>query len=223
MSKLIERYSFGKIIDRGEMPHFLEFQMNSYEDFLQAHVISQNRENKGFEGIFNEIFPVESSNGLLKLEYLWYEIHDNDVPLNDELECKKRGKTFAGQLKVRLRLTNQKTQEIQETLVHFGEIPLMTEQATFVINGAERVVVSQLHRSPGITFNKELNIQTGKDMFIGKIIPYKGTWLEFETDKNDILNVKIDRRKKVLATIFLKAVDFFNTNKEIMDHFFFFF
>ena len=220
MSKLIERYSFGKIIDRGEMPHFLEFQMNSYEDFLQAHVISQNRENKGFEGIFNEIFPVESSNGLLKLEYLWYEIHDNDVPLNDELECKKRGKTFAGQLKVRLRLTNQKTQEIQETLVHFGEIPLMTEQATFVINGAERVVVSQLHRSPGITFNKELNIQTGKDMFIGKIIPYKGTWLEFETDKNDILNVKIDRRKKVLATIFLKAVDFFNTNKEIMDHFF---
>ena len=96
MSKLIERYSFGKIIDRGEMPHFLEFQMNSYEDFLQAHVISQNRENKGFEGIFNEIFPVESSNGLLKLEYLWYEIHDNDVPLNDELECNKRGKTFAG-------------------------------------------------------------------------------------------------------------------------------
>ena len=220
MSKLIERYSFGKIIDRGEMPHFLEFQMNSYEDFLQAHVISQNRENKGFEGIFNEIFPIESSNGLLKLEYLWYEIHDNDEPLNDELECKKRGKTYAGQLKVRLRLINQKTQEIQETLVHFGEIPLMTEQATFVINGAERVVVSQLHRSPGITFNKELNIQTGKDMFIGKIIPYKGTWLEFETDKNDILNVKIDRRKKVLATIFLKAVDFFNTNKEIMDNFF---
>ncbi len=220
MSKLIERYSFGKIIDRGEMPHFLEFQLNSYEDFLQASARAQKRENKGFESIFREIFPIESSNRLLKLEYLWYEIHDNDIPLNDELECKKRGKTFAGQLKVRLRLTNQKTQEIQETLVHFGEIPLMTDKATFVINGAERVVVSQLHRSPGITFNKELNIQTGKDMFIGKIIPYKGTWLEFETDKNDILNVKIDRRKKVLATIFLKAVDFFNNNREIMDNFF---
>ena len=220
MSKLIERYSFGKIVDRGEMPHFLEFQINSYEDFLQAGVAPQKRENKGFEAIFNEIFPIESSNGLLKLEYLWYEIHDNDVPLNDELECKKRGKTYSGQLKVRLKLTNKKTQEIQETLVHFGDIPLMTDKATFVINGAERVVVSQLHRSPGITFNKELNIQTGKDVFIGKIIPYKGTWLEFETDKNDILNVKIDRRKKVLLTVFLKAVDFFMTNAEIMNGFF---
>ena len=220
MSKLIERYSFGKIVDRGEMPHFLEFQINSYEDFLQAGVAPQKRENKGFEAIFNEIFPIESSNGLLKLEYLWYEIHDNDAPLNDELECKKRGKTYSGQLKVRLKLTNKKTQEIQETLVHFGDIPLMTDKATFVINGAERVVVSQLHRSPGITFNKELNIQTGKDVFVGKIIPYKGTWLEFETDKNDILNVKIDRRKKVLSTVFLKAVDFFMTNEEIMNEFF---
>ena len=220
MNKLIERYSFGRIVDRGEMPHFLEFQINSYEDFLQTKVPPQKRENKGFEAIFNEIFPIESSNGLLKLEYLWYEIHDNDEPLNDELECKKRGKTYSGQLKVRLKLTNKRTGEIQETLVHFGDIPLMTDKATFIINGAERVVISQLHRSPGITFNKELNIQTGKDVFIGKIIPYKGTWLEFETDKNDILNVKIDRRKKVLLPVFLKAVDFFQNNTEIMNHFF---
>ena len=220
MNKLIERYSFGKIVDRGEMPHFLEFQLNSYEDFLQTKVPPQKRENKGFEAIFNEIFPIESSNGLLKLEYLWYEIHDNDEPLNDELESKKRGKTYSGQLKVRLKLTNKRTGEIQETLVHFGDIPLMTDKATFIINGAERVVISQLHRSPGITFNKELNIQTGKDVFIGKIIPYKGTWLEFETDKNDILNVKIDRRKKVLLPVFLKAVDFFQNNTEIMNHFF---
>ena len=220
MNKLIERYSFGKIVDRGEMPHFLEFQLNSYEDFLQTKVPPQKRENKGFEAIFNEIFPIESSNGLLKLEYLWYEIHDNDEPLNDELECKKRGKTYSGQLKVRLKLTNKRTGEIQETLVHFGDIPLMTDKATFIVNGAERVVISQLHRSPGITFNKELNIQTGKDVFIGKIIPYKGTWLEFETDKNDILNVKIDRRKKVLLPVFLKAVDFFHTNEEIMNNFF---
>jgi len=220
MNKLIERYSFGRIVDRGEMPHFLEFQINSYEDFLQTKVPPQKRENKGFEAIFNEIFPIESSNGLLKLEYLWYEIHDNDEPLNDELECKKRGKTYSGQLKVRLKLTNKRTGEIQETLVHFGDIPLMTDKATFIINGAERVVISQLHRSPGITFNKELNIQTGKDVFIGKIIPYKGTWLEFETDKNDILNVKIDRRKKVLLPVFLKAVDFFHSNEEIMNEFF---
>ena len=220
MDKLIERYSFGKIVDRGEMPHFLEFQINSYEDFLQTKLPPQKRENKGFESIFNEIFPIESSNGLLKLEYLWYEIHENDEPLNDELECKKRGKTYSGQLKVRLKLTNKRTGEIQETLVHFGDIPLMTDKATFIINGAERVVISQLHRSPGITFNKELNIQTGKDVFIGKIIPYKGTWLEFETDKNDVLNVKIDRRKKVLLPVFLKAVDFFESNEQIMDEFF---
>ena len=84
MNKLIERYDFGKIVDRGEMPHFLEFQVNSYEDFLQSKVAPQKRENKGFEAIFNEIFPIESGNGLLKLEYLWYEIHDNDEPLNDE-------------------------------------------------------------------------------------------------------------------------------------------
>ena len=220
MNKLIERYSFGKIVDRGEMPDFLEFQLNSYEDFLQAKVPSQKRVDKGLEAIFNEVFPIESSNGLLKLEYLWYEIHDNDEPLNDELECKKRGKTYSGQLKVRLKLTNKKTGEIQETLVHFGDIPLMTDKATFIINGAERVVISQLHRSPGVTFNKELNIQTGKDMFVGKIIPYRGTWLEFETDKNDVLNVKIDRRKKVLSTVFLKAVDFVSSNEEIMNEFF---
>ena len=220
MNKLIERYSFGKIVDRGEMPDFLEFQLNSYEDFLQAKVPSRKRADKGLEAIFNEVFPIESSNGLLKLEYLWYEIHDNDEPLNDELECKKRGKTYSGQLKVRLKLTNKKTGEIQETLVHFGDIPLMTDKATFIINGAERVVISQLHRSPGVTFNKELNIQTGKDMFVGKIIPYRGTWLEFETDKNDVLNVKIDRRKKVLSTVFLKAVDFFSSNEEIMNEFF---
>jgi DNA-directed RNA polymerase subunit beta len=220
MSRLIKRFSFGKIADRGEMPHFLEFQLNSYEDFIQAAIPPQKRENQGLESIFQEIFPIESSNGQLKLEYIWYEIHENDKPLNDELECKKRRKTYAGQLKVRLRLINLKTEEIQETLVYFGEIPLMTDKATFIINGAERVVVSQLHRSPGVTFNKELSIQTGKDIFIGKIIPYKGTWLEFETDKNDILNVKIDRRKKVLSTIFLKSVDFFTTNREIMDQFF---
>src|SRR3712207_1949158 len=96
----------------------------------------------------------------------------------------------------------------------------MTERGTFIINGAERVVVSQLHRSPGVSFNKEVNIQTGKDLFSGKIIPYKGTWLEFETDKNDFLTVKIDRKKKVLATVFLKAIEFFKTNTEIKDYFF---
>ncbi|WP_410208388.1 DNA-directed RNA polymerase subunit beta, partial [Fusobacterium sp.] len=198
----------------------LEFQLDSYEDFLQAKEAPNNRKDKGLESAFREIFPVESSNGDIKLEYVSYELHEAEPPLNDELECKKRGKTYSASLKVRLRLTNKKSgNEIQESLVYFGEIPLMTERGTFVINGAERVVVSQLHRSPGVSFNKEVNIQTGKDLFSGKIIPYKGTWLEFETDKNDFLNIKIDRKKKVLATVFLKAIDFFNDNTEIRDHF----
>ncbi|WP_293723479.1 DNA-directed RNA polymerase subunit beta, partial [uncultured Cetobacterium sp.] len=193
---------------------------DSYEDFLQAKEAPLNRKDKGLESAFREIFPVESSNGDIKLEYVSYELHEAEAPLNDELECKKRGKTYSASLKVRLRLTNKKSgNEIQETLVYFGEVPLMTERGTFIINGAERVVVSQLHRSPGVSFNKEVNIQTGKDLFSGKIIPYKGTWLEFETDKNDFLSVKIDRKKKVLATVFLKAVDFFDTNEEIMDEF----
>ena len=202
------------------MPHFLEFQLDSYEDFLQAKEAPNNRKDKGLESAFREIFPVESSNGDIKLEYVAYELHEAEPPLNDELECKKRGKTYSGSLKVRLRLTNKKSgNEIQESLVYFGEVPLMTERGTFIINGAERVVVSQLHRSPGVSFNKEINIQTGKDLFSGKIIPYKGTWLEFETDKNDFLSVKIDRKKKVLATVFLKAIDFFDNNTEIKDYF----
>ena len=220
MGKLIERLSFGRIEERGQVPHFLEFQLNSYEEFLQAKKAPNAREHKGLEQAFREVFPIESSNGLIKLEYLSYELHQAEKPLNKELECKKRGKTYSSSLKVRLRLINNKSgNEIQESLVYFGEIPKMTETGTFIINGAERVVVSQLHRSPGVSFNKEVNIQTGKELFTGKIIPYKGTWLEFETDKNDFLNVKIDRKKKVLATVFLKAVDFFSSNREILESF----
>lgn len=220
MGKLVERLNFGRIKERGTMPHFLEFQLDSYEDFLQAKEAPNNRKDKGLESAFREIFPVESSNGDIKLEYVSYELHEAEPPLNDELECKKRGKTYSTSLKVRLRLINKKSgDEIQESLVYFGEVPMMTERGTFIINGAERVVVSQLHRSPGVSFNKEINIQTGKDLFSGKIIPYKGTWLEFETDKNDFLSIKIDRKKKVLATVFLKAIDFFNNNTEIKDYF----
>lgn len=222
MGKLVDRLNFGKIKERGIMPHFLEFQLNSYEDFLQMKVAPNNRENKGLESAFREIFPIESSSsGEIRLEYVSYELHGAEAPLNDELECKKRGKTYSDSLKVRLRLFNKKSgNEIQESLVYFGEVPKMTDRGTFIINGAERVVVSQLHRSPGVSFNKEVNIQTGKDLFSGKIIPYKGTWLEFETDKNDFLTVKIDRKKKVLATVFLKAIEFFKDNTEIKKHFF---
>jgi DNA-directed RNA polymerase subunit beta len=166
MGKLVKRMNFGRIKERGAMPHFLEFQLNSYEDFLQAKKAPNTRDDKGLESAFREIFPIESSNGDIKLEYLSYELHEAEPPMNDELECKKRGKTYSASLKVRLRLINKKSgNEIQETLVYFGELPRMTERGTFIINGAERVVVSQLHRSPGVSFNKEQNIQTGKDLF----------------------------------------------------------
>ena len=108
MGKLIDRYSFGRIIERGEMPHFLEYQLDSYENFLQNKTISSNRDVKGLELAFNSLFPIESSNGDIFLEYLGYEIQKNEFPLNDELECKKRGKTYSGSLKVKLRLTNNK-------------------------------------------------------------------------------------------------------------------
>lgn len=124
MAKLIERYSFGKIKDKGEMPSFLEFQLNSYEDFLQLNTPINQRENKGLEAIFREVFPIESSNGNLRLEYVNYKILDNE-PYCDDLECKRRGKTYSGQLKVKLRLI-QKGEEIEEKDVHFGDIPLMT-------------------------------------------------------------------------------------------------
>lgn len=220
MGKLVERLDFGRIKERGEMPHFLEFQLDSYEDFLQTKETPNSRKNQGLEAAFREVFPIESSNGDIRLEYMSYELHEAEAPLNDELECKKRGKTYSSSLKVRLQLQNKKNgNEIQETLVYFGEVPTMTPRGTFIINGAERVVVSQLHRSPGVSFNKEVNIQTGKDLYSGKIIPYKGTWLEFETDKDDCLQVKIDRKKKVLATVFLKSVDFFQNNDEIKEFF----
>ncbi len=219
MGKLIDRQNFESIKPRGEMPHFLAYQLNSYEDFLQSKKTSNAREEKGLEGTFNEIFPIESANGIVRMDYLHYELHENEYPLNDELECKKRGKTYSASLKVKLKLTNNKTDEIQEALVYFGEIPLMTERATFIINGAERVVVAQLHRSPGVSFNKEINKKTGKELYAGKVIPYKGTWLEFMTDKNDLLNVRIDRKRKVSATVFLKAIGFFESNEEIMDTF----
>ncbi|MGL4969311.1 MAG: DNA-directed RNA polymerase subunit beta, partial [Fusobacteriaceae bacterium] len=220
MGKLVERLNFGRIKERGEMPHFLEFQLDSYEDFLQTKETPNSRKNQGLEAAFREVFPIESSNGDIRLEYMSYELHEAEAPLNDELECKKRGKTYSSSLKVRLQLQNKKNgNEIQETLVYFGEVPTMTPRGTFIINGAERVVVSQLHRSPGVSFNKEVNIQTGKDLYSGKIIPYKGTWLEFETDKDDCLQVKIDRKKKVLATVFLKAVDFFESNDDVKEFF----
>ncbi|OQY10817.1 MAG: DNA-directed RNA polymerase subunit beta [Fusobacteriia bacterium 4572_132] len=220
MGRLVDRQNFESIKPRGEMPHFLAYQLNSYEEFLQSKKTANAREEKGLEATFKEIFPIESSNGTVKMDYLHYELHENEFPLNDELECKKRGKTYSASLKVKLKLTNNKTGEIQEALVYFGEIPLMTESATFIINGAERVVVAQLHRSPGVSFNKEINKKTGKELYAGKVIPYKGTWLEFITDKNDLLNVRIDRKRKVLATVFLKAIGFFESNEEIMDTFF---
>ena len=220
MSKLIERVNFGKIKDRGELPHFLEYQLNSFEGFLQSNTSENNRENKGLEEILQNFFPITSSYGNVKLEYIAYKIEESEFPLNNEMECKKRAKTFSLSLKVKLRLVDSDGNKIQEAWVYFTDLPAMTDKATFIINGAERVVVSQLHRSPGVFFSKEPNAITGKDTFVAKVIPYKGTWLEIETTKDDVLQVKIDRKKKVSFPVFVKALEFFDSNFEIAAAFF---
>ena len=220
MKKLINRLSFGKIKDRGELPHFHEYQINSYEDFMQSNADSDKREDMGLEKIFREFFPLVSNYGNLKLEYIAYKFEESRHPFNNEIECKKRSKTYSMVLKVKLRLSDGKGSKIRESWVYFCDVPKMTSRATFIINGAERVVVAQLHRAPGIFFNKEINLQTGKDNFAAKIIPYKGIWIDIEASKEESLYFKIDRKKKVSFTLFLKALGFFNDNNEILDHFF---
>ena len=220
MTALIQRINFGKIKERGELPHFLEYQLNSYEDFLQFEKAPEERENKGLEQILREFFPIESTYGNLKLEYINYKLDYNDFPLNDEMECKKRAKTYSLALKVKLRLIDNKGNTLQENWVYFCDVPKMTDRATFIINGAERVVVAQLHRSPGVFFAKDINIQSGKDIFSARIIPYKGTWIDIETTKEDTIIVKIDRKKKISLSLFLKSLGFFKNNIEILEFFF---
>ncbi|MCM8811928.1 MAG: DNA-directed RNA polymerase subunit beta [Candidatus Omnitrophica bacterium] len=197
---VMTKKDFGRISEKFNLPYLLEIQTDSFKEFLQMDVPRTRRENKGLQEVFQEIFPIENPDGTYRLEYLYYTI---GKPKYDQAESQRRGLTYAAPLGVKLRLRTPK--EMREQEVYLGDIPLMTPTGTFVINGDERVVVSQLHRSPGVFFEEEIH-PNGKRMYTARIIPYRGAWLEFEFDLTDTLHALIDRRRKVLATTFLRAI-----------------
>jgi DNA-directed RNA polymerase subunit beta len=201
--------NFAKLKEVVAIPYLLEVQTKSYEDFLQDDVPKTKRKREGLQAVFEEVFPIESNDGNYTLEFLYYIV---GKPKYDKLECQKRAVTYAVPLKIKVRLKSKKDTKEQE--VYLGDLPLMTENGTFIINGDERVIVSQLHRSPGISFEETLHL-TGKRIYSGRIIPARGAWMEFEFDANDVLYVFIDRRKKMLATILLRALGY-ETNEDIM-------
>jgi len=191
------------------MPHMLELQRSSFEQFIQMELPKTKRKNEGLESAFREVFPIESSNKEFRLEYMNYTVGKTKYDVG---ECKKRGMSFAGALKVRMRLKSK--DETKEQEVYFGDLPLMTDVGTFIINGDERVVVSQLHRSPGVSFERERH-PTGKNVFYARIIPYRGAWIEFFLDINELLYVFVDRKRKFLATELLRAFGY-STDEEII-------
>ncbi|MDR2771910.1 MAG: DNA-directed RNA polymerase subunit beta [Elusimicrobiota bacterium] len=225
----MNKINFGKIKAPIDPPLLLKMQKDSYSDFLQKDVAPDKRKVKGLEGAFRDTFPVMSSDETLSLEYVSYSFGTPKYSVGESIV---RNETYAVPLRVKLRLVHKredgKDDELSEQEVYFGDIPLMTETATFIVNGAERVIVSQIHRSPGIIFedDEERRVSVlGKPLFFARIIPYKGAWIEFEfDDKNGLLYVRIDRKKKFLVSTFLRALGYesdedilklFNESKEI--------
>jgi len=214
----IERQSFGKIREVVEMPNLLEVQIQSYRSFLQLETPPRKRDQRGLNAVFESIFPISDTKEIYTLEYVDYGIGN---PRYSVEECRERGMTFAAPLRSTLRLIardkdapDKPVKGVVEQSVFLGELPLMTEQGTFVINGAERVVVSQLHRSPGVFFDESVH-PNGKRLLSARILPTKGPWLEFSMDINDIMYVHIDRRRKLPVSLLLRALGF-SSNGEIM-------
>ena len=220
------RKDFGKRPTILEVPYLLATQINSYEQFLQLNVDAEERKDTGLHAAFRSVFPIESYSSNAVLEYVSYSL---GKPAFDVKECQLRGLTYAASLRVKVRLiiydkeaglSNKVVKDIKEQDVYMGEIPLMTETGTFVINGTERVIVSQLHRSPGVFFehDKGKTHSSGKLLYSARIIPYRGSWLDFEFDPKDNIHCRIDRRRKIPATILLRALGY--TTQEILDIFF---
>ena len=218
------RKNFGKLPNVMDLPYLLAIQLDSYKNFTQAGVKVEDRLNTGLHAALNSIFPIVGYSGHAALEYVDYVM---GKPAFDVEECKLRGVTFSVPLRVRVRLviydkesTNKAIKDIREQEVYLGEIPLMTENGTFIINGTERVIVSQLHRSPGVIFDhdKGKTHSSGKLLYTARVIPYRGSWLDFEFDPKDLLYVRIDRRRKLPATILLRALGY--TSEEILEMFF---
>ncbi len=200
-----ERIYFGKIKEAVEPPNLIEVQINSYVEFLQKDIPPSRRKSVGLQAVFREVFPIQSYDDKVVLDFVSYDIGD---PKMSALECQREGQTLSAPLHVTFQLKDEKG--TKEEKVYMGEIPLMTRQGTFVINGAERVVVSQLHRSPGIAFESSIHLN-GKVLYSFRIIPDRGSWLEVQFDTNDLLYIYLDRRKrrrKFLATTFLRAIGY---------------
>ena len=211
-TRTINRQYIGKDIQNFmDVPNLIDIQTSSYESFLQAERLKRGEPllNQGLQEAFTSIFPIESPNGDMSLEFEYYELDYANIKFS-ELECKKKGATYSVPLKARIDLTFLNDGHIIQKDIYMGDIPLMTDRGTFIINGAERVVVSQIHRSPGVIFQHE------KGVWSSRIIPYRGSWLEFEIDqKKELIFAKIDRKKKILGTIFLRALGY-NTREDII-------
>jgi len=220
------RKSYGQLSETVLMPNLIEVQRSSYEQFLQMHTLVDKRDQDGLEAVFKSVFPIKDFSDRATLEYISYEF---EQPKFDVQECMQRDLNFAAPLKVKLRLivfeTDEETgaksiKDIKEQDVYLGDIPLMTDKGTFIINGTERVIVSQMHRSPGVFFDhdKGKTHASGKLLFAARVIPYRGSWLDFEFDAKDILHVRIDRKRKLPATVLLQALGY--SAAKIMDTFY---
>ena len=208
------RRDFGRLPEAVLMPNLIEIQKRSYDAFLHFGIPAERRENDGLQGVFTSVFPISDFSETASLEFVKFELED---PKYDVEECRQRGMTYAAPLKATLRLivfeVDPETQsrsvlDIKEQDVYMGDMPLMTQNGTFIVNGTERVIVSQMHRSPGVFFDhdKGKNHSSGKYLFAARIIPYRGSWLDFEFDAKDIVHVRIDRRRKLPVTTLLFAL-----------------
>ncbi len=220
------RRSFGQLTEVAPMPNLIEVQRASYDNFLQVGASAEQRENSGLQDAFTSVFPISDFAGRAELEFVSYEL---EQPKYDVEECQQRGITFASPLKVTLRLIvweidedtgARSIRDIKEQDVYMGDMPLMTANGTFIVNGTERVIVSQMHRSPGVFFDhdKGKTHASGKFLFAARIIPYRGSWLDFEYDAKDILNVRIDRKRKLPATTFLMALPDAESEQQFIDN-----
>ena len=209
------RRTFGRVAEVAPMPNLIEVQKSSYDHFLQMGVVPEQRVGVGLQEVFKSVFPIRDFSERAQLEFVRYEL---EVPKYEVDECQQRGITFAAPLKVTLRLVvwdvdedtgSRSIRDIKEQDVYMGDMPLMTKNGTFVINGTERVIVSQMHRSPGVFFDhdKGKTHSSGKYLFAARVIPYRGSWLDFEFDAKDHVYVRIDRRRKLPATTLLLALD----------------
>ncbi len=220
------RKAYGRIPKIIDIPNLIEMQKESYGRFLQAEVAADKRQEVGLQGVFKSVFPIRDFNETASLEFVQYVLEE---PKYDVNECRARGMTFAAPLKVTVRLVLWELDEegrplnirdVKEQEVYFGEIPLMTANGTFVINGTERVVVSQLHRSPGVFFDRDRTKTAAgsRASFTARVIPYRGSWLDFEFDSKDLLYVRIDRRRKFPATVLLRALGL--SEEQIISYFY---